>query len=120
MRFFDANMSLLSDGAIMDVKQFAQMRGLQAAYDDTGRDIARVPGLADQAIEAGALRRVQFEATPELVEQLDIMCNLLGCTRREFLERATLEAIHRGQEAFCASYREATGRDFGTKGGDQC
>lgn len=97
----------------MDIKQFARMRGLQAAHERFSSAVLdHFPEARDKALEAGVVRRVQFETLPELVEQLEVICGVLGCTRREFLERATLEAISRAQDEFCRSYRDATGEDY--------
>lgn len=98
----------------MDIKQFARMKGLQAAHQRFNSVVLdHFPEMRDKAIEAGAIRRVQFETLPEVVEQLEIICQVLGCTRREFMERATLEAVARAQDEFCRSYRDAAGEDYG-------
>lgn len=98
----------------MDIKQFARMKGLQAAHQRFNSALLdHFPEIREKAIEAGTVRRVQFETLPEFVEQLEIICDLLGCTRREFLERATLEAISKAQEEFCQAYRDGTGEDYG-------
>lgn len=98
----------------MDIQQFARMKGLQAAHQRFNSVLLdHFPDMRDKAIESGVIRRIQFETLPEVVEQLEIICEVLGCTRREFLERATLEAISKAQNEFCLSYREASGEDYG-------
>lgn len=98
----------------MDIKQFARMKGLQAAHQRFNSALLdHFPDIREQALEAGVVRRVQFETLPVFVEQLESICELLGCTRREFLERATLEAISKAQDEFCKAYRDGTGEDYG-------
>lgn len=98
----------------MDTKQFARMRGLEAAYQHSNSALLdHFPQIRDQAVETGQLRRVQFETAPEFVDLLENTCRLLGCTRREFLERATLDAISKAEAEFLAAYKEATGEDYG-------
>ena len=60
----------------------------------------------------GKLKRVQFDTLPEFSESLDNICSLLDTTRREFLERAMMDAIFRAEAAFLAAYKEATGQDY--------
>lgn len=98
----------------MDTKQFARMRGLEAAYQSTNSRLLDHSPVRDQLAESGGLRRIQFETLPQFVDLLENACNLLGCTRREFLERAMLEAIAKAETEFLAAYRDATGEDYGT------
>lgn len=98
----------------MNTEQFARMRGLEAAYQSSNAGALDIPAIKDQLSSGGALRRVQFETLPEFVDLLENVCNLLGCTRREFLERSMLEAISKAEAEFLAAYREATGEDYGS------
>ena len=67
------------------------------------------------------LKRIQFDTSPQLAEQLESVCSLLECSKREFLEMAVYEAIERAEDVFMQSYKDASGRDFmedfGVKGG---
>lgn len=85
----------------MDLIDFATMRGLQAAYERSNARVLDVlPELKKDALATGALKRVQFETLPEHVDSLDKACQLLDCSRREFLELAMMDAIQRAEEAF--------------------
>ena len=46
------------------------------------------------------------------------MCQLLGCSKREFLELAVLHGLDKAGQVFGAAFKEATGREFGTVEGD--
>jgi hypothetical protein len=92
----------------MSPENFARMRGLQAAYTSSPLDI---PDIARQL--DGKLKRVQFDTLPQFSEALDNICGLLDTTRREFLERAMMDAIGRAEAAFLAAYKDATGQDYG-------
>jgi hypothetical protein len=95
----------------MSPENFARMRGLQAAYTSSNSRVLDIPDVARQL--EGKLKRVQFDTLPEFSESLDNICNLLDTTRREFLERAMMDAIGRAEAAFMAAYKDATGEDFG-------
>lgn len=95
----------------MSPENFARMRGLQAAYTSSNSRVLDIPDVARQL--EGKLKRVQFDTFPEFSESLDNICNLLDTTRREFLERAMMDAIGRAEAAFMAAYKDATGEDFG-------
>ena len=75
----------------MDLENFAKLRGLNQAY------IASNSGFIDHLLnsEQGAeirktvfTKRLQFDTTPELYAEVENMCQLLGCSKREFLELA--------------------------------
>lgn len=85
----------------MDLIDFATMRGLQAAYERSNAHVLdALPDLKKDALALGALKRVQFETLPEHVDLLENACRMLGCSRREFLELAMMDAIQRAEEAF--------------------
>lgn len=96
----------------MSPENFARMRGLQAAYTSSNSRLLDLPHIAHQL--EGKLKRVQFDTLPEFSERLDNICNLLDTTRREFLERAMMDAIGRAEAAFMEAYKDATGEDFGS------
>ena len=96
----------------MSPENFARMRGLQAAYTSSNSRVLDYPDFARQL--DGKLKRIQFDTFPEFSEILDNICNLLDTSRREFLERAMMDAIGRAEAAFLAAYKDATGEDFGT------
>jgi hypothetical protein len=119
-------LSLLNYGnlKIMNLNQFAQMRGFQQSHQTTGAfivDHALNGEQGDEMRETLKLKRIQFDTVPQLYDQLESVCSLLECSKREFLEMAVYEAIDRAQIVFMDSYKAASGRDFmddfGVKGG---
>lgn len=90
----------------MNLELFAQMRALQAAYTSTNqgfvehmlREDERGGGMLRQDLK---LKRIQFDAPEALAQDLEAVCELLECSKRQFLEGAVFEAIGKAQ----ASYR---------------
>jgi hypothetical protein len=108
----------------MKLNQFAQMRGFQQSHETTGAflvDGALNGEQGDEVRETLKLKRIQFDTAPQLYDQLESVCSLLECSKREFLEMAVFEAIERAETVFMDSYKDASGRDFmedfGVKGG---
>jgi hypothetical protein len=109
----------------MNLNQFAQMRGFQHSHSTTGAFVVDSVLNGEQGDELRAelkLKRIQFDTASQLYEQLENVCSLLECSKREFLEMAVSEAIDRAQSVFMESYKEASGRDFmddfGVKAGE--
>ena len=99
----------------MDLENFAKLRGLNQAY------IASNSGFIDHLLnsEQGAeirktvfTKRLQFDTTPELYAEVESICSLLNCSKREFLEMAVCDGINKAQEIFMASFKDGSGRDF--------
>ena len=99
----------------MDLENFAKLRGLNQAY------IASNSGFIDSLLnsEQGAeirktvfTKRLQFDTTPELYAEVESICSLLNCSKREFLEMAVCDGINKAQEIFMASFKDGSGRDF--------
>jgi hypothetical protein len=102
-------------GKTMNLNQFAQMRGFQHAHQTTGAAIvdAFLNGESgDEMRETLKLKRIQFDTVPQLADQLENVCALLECSKREFLELAVSDAIAHAQTVFMDSYKDASGRDF--------
>jgi hypothetical protein len=102
-------------GKTMNLNQFAQMRGFQHAHSTGGDfliDIALNGEQGDEFRETLKLKRIQFDTVPQLSDDLENVCALLECSKREFLELAVRDAINRAGEVFMDSYKDATGRDF--------
>jgi hypothetical protein len=95
----------------MNSETFARMRGLEAAYTSSN---SRLLDMVPEQFRSTALKRIQFDTLPQLSESLDNVCSLLGTSRREFLERAMVDAIERAESAFLDAYKSATGEDYGT------
>jgi cell division FtsZ-interacting protein ZapD len=92
-----------------NIDQLATYRALGHIRASGGIDhFLRIPEVAEQL----GLKRIQFEARPELVAQLENACVMLDVSKREFLESALVDAIERAEQKFLAVYREATGEDF--------
>lgn len=74
-----------------DFKRFLQYRALDLKFSLQGTDIA------DAVIESGAepvpLRNVCAKLTVELAERIDQVAANLGVTKRQFIERALIEAM---------------------------
>ena len=105
----------------MDLENFAKLRGLNQAY------IASNSGFIDSLLNSdqGAeirntvfTKRLQFDTTPELYAEVENICQLLGCSKREFLELAVLHGLDKAEQVFGAAFKDATGREFGTVEGD--
>lgn len=74
-----------------DFKQFLQYRALDLKFSLQGTD------LADAVIESGEMpipmRNVCAKLTVELAERIDQVAANLGVTKRQFIERALIEAM---------------------------
>ena len=89
----------------MNLEQYAKMQGLK-----TGYSYLQFPSTSDvQADDAQVKKRLQFDTSPEVYSQVESVCSLLDCSKREFLELAVLDAIDRAQLAFENSFEEVTG-----------
>ena len=109
----------------MNLNQFAQMRGFQQAHSSVGAFLIDSALNGEQGDELRAelkLKRIQFDTVPQLYDEVENVCKLLECSKREFLELAVRDAIDRAHDVFMQSYKEASGRDFfddfGVKGGE--
>lgn len=59
--------------------------------------------LADAVHDKLQLSNVCFKVTDELKEELDRVCNNLGCSRREFLTQAVIHAMEQADELYEAA-----------------
>jgi len=79
-------------------KQFLQYRALDLKFSLENSD------LTDAVIESGAepipLRNVCAKLTVELAERIDRTAENLGVTKRQFIERALIEAMDQADAAF--------------------
>lgn len=99
----------------MNLETFAQMRGLQAAHTSGNTQFLDHILASEQGDEVRAkflTKRIQFDTRPELFAELENVCSLLDCSKREFLEMAVCDALKRAVEVFGESYQGATGHDF--------
>lgn len=87
----------------MKLEHFAQMRALESAYVSTNQTLVdRV--LAEQDGEKILqTKRIQFDAWEGMVEELESVCALLECSKRQFLEGALSEALTSAKAAYFAT-----------------
>ena len=101
----------------MKVEHIAQMRAMEQVYKIGN------PRLVDMRNEAEGvlltLKRVQFDTTSELSDELDKVTTLLGMSRREFLEAALIDALDRAKASFFSTFKEVAGHEF-AEGVKQC
>ncbi|MCT5499352.1 hypothetical protein LZL65_30210, partial [Pseudomonas aeruginosa] len=50
--------------------------------------------------ESLKLKRIQFDAWEGLADELEKVCEMLDCSKRQFLEGAVTEAIDRAKDAY--------------------
>ncbi len=100
----------------MNIEKFAQMKALEAAYI-TGNsaliDHVLNGPQGDEARETFKLKRLQFDTVPQLYEEVENVCALLGCSKREFLELAVSQAVIDAQKTFSETYHATAGHEFG-------
>jgi hypothetical protein len=99
----------------MKLNQFAQMRGYSFAYNRMNEallDMTLNGESGDELREQFKLKRLQFDCSPELYSEVESVCVLLECSKREFLQMAVREAIEQAQSTFMDSFKEVDGRDF--------
>lgn len=101
---------------IMNLELFAKMRGYEQAFTSTNSqflDHILNGKQGDEIREKVLTKRLQFDTTPELYQRVEDICVLLDSSKRQFLEMAVIDAINKGTQLFLASYKEATGYEFG-------
>jgi len=97
------------------IDNLAKMRAMQSAYQSRNSRLLDML-LNDPEHRAqmeGKLKRVQFDTSFELSEELDRVADLLDVSRREFLEAALVDALHRAKASFFSTYKDITGVEFG-------
>lgn len=105
-----------SDGKTMQVESFAKMRALQSAHTSTNQGFVDhlLSGPQGDEIRTGLkLKRLQFDTAPALYEDVEQICGLLDCSKREFLQMAITEAVDKAKATFFATYEETAGAPFG-------
>lgn len=80
-----------------DLKEFLQYKALGLKFALENSD------LTDAVIESGnapiPLRNVCAKLTPQLADRLDQTCSHLGVSKRQFIERALIEAMDQADNA---------------------
>lgn len=98
----------------MKLDQFATMRGFESA-----RSVSNISFLdhlmsgdqADEVREKFLTKRLQFDTHELLYSEVEKVCSMLDCSKREFLEMAVAEAVQKAQVVFEKSFQEAGGVD---------
>jgi hypothetical protein len=100
----------------MKIETFATMRALQFAHDSLHHPI--IDSMLDS--ESGdeirqnlKLKRLQFDCAPSFYEEVEKVCALLDCSKREFMEMAVRDSIEKAQRTFHNIYAETAGHEFG-------
>ena len=83
----------------MKLEHFAQMRALETAYTSTNQRLVDMV-VAGQVQGNLPLKRIQFDAWEGLAEELEKVCELLDCSKRQFLEGAVVEALEQAKTAY--------------------
>jgi hypothetical protein len=99
----------------MKLAQFAQMRGFSHAYNSHNQPIldSMLNGQSGDDIRSQfKLKRLQFDCHESLYAEVESICALLDCSKREFLDMAVRDAIDQAQSTFMASFKEVDGREF--------
>lgn len=100
----------------MKLETFATMRALESAHTSTNQfwvDKALDSESGEEVRENLKLKRLQFDCAPSLHEEVENICLLLNCSKREFLEMAVRDSLEKAQDTFLSTYAETTGHDFG-------
>ena len=98
----------------MKLNQFAAMRGFESARAVAGT--ALIDHFA-QGEQGGELRekflnkRIQFDTHAVLFDELEKVCSMLDCSKREFLEIVVAEGCQKAQQVFAESFEQAGGVD---------
>jgi hypothetical protein len=99
----------------MNLENFSKMRGLQLAHTSANTallDHVLSSEQGDEIREKLLTKRIQFDTTLQLFEELESVCSLLECSKREFLEMAVVEALNKARSVFENTFKESTGQEF--------
>lgn len=84
----------------MKLEHFAQMRALESAYISTNQTFVDHLLKDPDASKHVPLKRIQFDAWEGMVDELESVCALLECSKRQFLEGALAEALTSAKAAY--------------------
>lgn len=100
----------------MNLENYTKMRALEWA-DKASNSVLLDHLLAgkqgDGIRETILTKRLQFDTTPELYAEVENVCAMLECSKRQFLEMAVCDAINKTKDLFGATYEQAAGQPFG-------
>ncbi len=97
---------------MLKLNHFAQLAALRSAHSTLHRQVLDsflAGSEGDQDREKFVLKRLQFDTNPALFSKVEIVCTLMNCTKREFLEMAVIDAVDKAWAVFEDTYEEATG-----------
>lgn len=98
----------------MKLDQFAAMRAFESARSVSNTafiDHLLAGEQGDEVREKFLNKRIQFDTHAMLFDELEKVCSMLDCSKREFLEMAVAEALQKAQVVFEKSFQEAGGVD---------
>ena len=98
----------------MKLEQFATMRAFESARTASNSgfiDHLLSGDQGDQLRENFLTKRLQFDTHELLYSEVEKVCSMLDCSKREFLEMAVAEAVQKAQVVFEKSFQEAGGGD---------
>lgn len=84
----------------MNLEHFAQMRALECAYVSTNQTLVDIVLADAETAKNLPLKRIQFDAWEGMVDELESVCALLDCSKRQFLEGAVSDAITRAKATY--------------------
>ena len=99
----------------MKLEQFARMRGYQLAEVHKGArmvDMLLESESGDQIRAQHKLKRVQFDAAPQLYDELERVAANLDCSKRQLMEMLMQEGLRRAESIFQEAFEEAAGVDI--------
>lgn len=100
----------------MKLDQFAQYSAFKTARESQNAGFFESilsSSQGDELREQLSLKRLQFDTHPQIYSRVESVCALLECSKREFLEMAVWEACEKAEAVFGATYKDATGHEFG-------
>lgn len=100
----------------MNLENYTKMRALQAAHTSTNStfiDHILAGSQGDELREKILTKRLQFDTTPQLYSEVESVCSLLDCSKREFLEMAVWDALKKSKDIFFSTYEEVSGQEYG-------
>lgn len=100
----------------MKIETYATMRALQFAHDSTNQPIIDSmlnSESGDEVRQNLKLKRLQFDCAPAFYEEVENICSLLNCSKREFMEMAVRDSIEKAESTFHTIFEETAGHEFG-------
>jgi hypothetical protein len=99
----------------MNLENYTKMRALEQVantFNSKVTDHFLNGNDGDEIREKLSLKRLQFDTTPERFSDVEGVCQLLDCSKREFLEMAVRDAIDKVFLVFGATFKEASGHEW--------